>query len=45
MKQPILNMAEQIAQAARESDRHATVHVPRSAAEDNKKPIPLRLRQ
>jgi hypothetical protein len=45
MKQPILNMAEQIAQAARGFDRHTTGHVPNLAAMDNKKPIPLLLRQ
>jgi len=45
MKQPISNMAKQIAQAARGVDRHTTGHVSNSDAMDRKKPIPPLLRQ
>ena len=45
MKQPLWNMTQQIARAAREFDRHTTEQVPKSAAKDNRKPIPLLLRQ
>jgi len=41
MKQPILNIAKQIAQAARDPDCNPTDQLPKSAAMDNKKPIPL----